>query len=137
MVFVTVDGADELIEFLKQISSEKKADQVAYKIAKRTRDIAYRNAPEDTGKMENDIVVKKVGECEYEIECSIRYAVYNEFGTYCMPVGSGESPLPVTSTSGKHAYRPFLRPASIEVLSELDKIIDQTFFGQIKSLGDE
>lgn len=137
MVFVTVDGAEELIKFLKEITSEKKVDQVALKMANKTASIAFKLAPEDTGKMEGDIRVVKRENGEYEIVCDIKYAVYNEFGTYFMPVGTEENPLAVRSTSGKSAFRPFMRPAAYQVLDELQKIIDQVFFGQIKSQGDE
>jgi len=131
MVFVTSVGVEELLTFLKEITSEKKVDQVAQKIAQKTAQIAYKLAPEDTEKMESNIRVIKIGEGNYEVVCDIPYAVYNEFGTYCMPVGSEENPLSITSTSGKRAYRPFMRPATYQVLSELESIINSTFFGSI------
>lgn len=135
MVFVTVTGIEELITFLKEISSEKKVDQVTKLIAQKTAQIAYRLAPEDTGKMEGNIRIEKTGD-GYEVVCDIPYAVYNEFGTYCMPIGSEENPLAITSTSGKSAYRPFLRPAAYQVLDELESIINSVYFGSIKSIGD-
>lgn len=134
MVFVTVTGIDELITFLEEISSEKKVEQVIKLIAERTALIAYRLAPEDTGKMEENIRIEKTGDNGYEVVCDIPYAVHNEFGTYCMPIGSEENPLAITSTSGKSAYRPFLRPACYQVLDQMEEIINSVFFGQVKSL---
>jgi HK97 gp10 family phage protein len=136
MVFITVDGADELIEFLKEITSEKKADQVLQKLAEKTATKAFELAPEDTGVMENDIRVEKDSE-GYKVVCDPRnssgkdYAIYNEFGTYKMPVGTEENPLAITSTSGKGAYRPFMRPAAYQTLDELDEIINSVFFGKV------
>jgi HK97 gp10 family phage protein len=136
MVFVTVDGADELIEFLNEITSEKKADQVLKKIAEKTALKAFELAPEDTGIMENDIRVEKDSE-GYKVVCDPRnssgkdYAIYNEFGTYKMPVGTEKNPLAVTSTSGKSAYRPFMRPSAYQTLDELDEIINSVFFGKV------
>jgi len=136
MVFVTIDGADELIEFLKEITSEKKAEQVLQKLAEKTALKAFELAPEDTGVMENDIRVEKDSE-GYKVVCDPRnssgkdYAIYNEFGTYKMPVGTEENPLAITSTSGKGAYRPFLRPAAYQTLEELDDIINSVFFGRV------
>lgn len=135
MVSIIVSGADELIIFLKEITSEKKAEQVLKELADRTAKKAYELAPEDTGKMENDIRVEKDSE-GYKVTCDPTnnsgkdYAVYNEFGTYKMPVGSEENPLAITSTSGKAAYRPFMRPACYQTLDELDNIINSIFFGK-------
>jgi len=131
MVFVKVEGAEDLMEFLKDISSPKKADQVARSLAEKTAKLAFKLAPEDTGKMENDIRVEQNKDGEYEIVCSIRYAVYNEFGTYKMPVGTESNPLSITSTSGKGAYRPFLRPAAFQIESQLPQIINAIFFGRV------
>ncbi len=136
MVFVTVTGADEVMDLLKSLSSEKQFNRIAYKLATETAKLAYQLAPEDTGKMENDIRVEG-SNGQYEVVCDIRYAVYNEFGTYKMPVGDEESPLAITSTSGKAAYRPFLRPAAYQILDQLPEIINSVFFGRIVSLGDE
>jgi len=130
MVTVTIDGVDELISFLKETFSEKKAEQVLKKLADNTAKRAFELAPEDTGKMEEDIRVEKDGD-GYKVTCNIPYAVYNEFGTYTMPVGTEDSPLAVTSTSGKAAYRPFMRPASYQSLDEINIIINSIFFGKV------
>src|SRR4030042_42916 len=100
MVFVKVSGADEVIKFLEEVSSPKKAEQVALLLANRTAKLAFILCPEDTGAMENNIRVEKNSEGIYEIVCDVRYAVYNEFGTYKMPVGNEQNPLAITSTSG-------------------------------------
>lgn len=132
MVVVTISGADELIEFLKEITSETKADQVLKELANRTAVRAFQLAPEDTGKMEEDIRVEKDSE-GYLVTCNIPYAYYNEFGSYSMPIGTEDSPLSITSTSGKGAYRPFMRSSAYQILDELDSIINSVFFGQIIS----
>jgi len=139
MVRVTIDGIDEVITFLKEISSEKKAEQVLKELANKTATKASELCPEDTGKMENDIRVEKDSE-GYKVVCDPTnssgkdYAVHNEFGTYKMPVGSEENPLAITSTSGKGAYRPFMRPAAYQALDGLGEIINKVFFGKVKSI---
>jgi hypothetical protein len=136
MVYVKIDGAKELIEFLKEMTSEKKAEQVLQKLAEKTAQIAFELAPEDTGIMENDIRVEPDAK-GYRVVCDPRnssghdYAYYNEFGTYKMKVGTEENPLAVVSTSGKGAYRPFMRPAALQALDEMDEIINSIFFGSV------
>ena len=133
MVRITMDGVNEVINFLSEISSPKKADQVLNIVISKTLLLAFKYAPEDTGKMENNITWQKNGE-EYELVCDIPYAVYNEYGTYKMPAGTDSNPLSITSTSGKRAYRPFLRPSAYAVLNELDSIINSIFFGRVVSI---
>jgi len=136
MAFVTVDGANELIKFLEEITSEKKAEQVLKILADKTAIRAFELCPEDTGKMENDIRVEPDDE-GYRVVCDPTnnsgkdYAIHNEFGTYKMPVGTESNPLAITSTSGKGAYRPFMRPAAYQILDELPKIINYVFFGRV------
>jgi hypothetical protein len=133
MVVVRVDGADELIEFLKEITSEKKADQVIKELAYRTAKRAYELAPEKTGDMENNVHVEKEGD-GYSVVCDLHYGFYQEWGTYKLPVGTEENPLNITSTSGKSAYRPWIRPAAYQILDQLDEIINAIFFGSVVSL---
>lgn len=133
MVVVTIDGVDELIEFLKEITSETKADQVLKELAHRTAVRASELAPEKTGAMENDVHVEKDGD-GYKIVCNVPYGVYQEFGTYKLMVGTEENPLNIISTSGKSAYRPWIRPACYQILDELPSIINTIFFGRVVSL---
>jgi len=133
MVSVTISGVEELIAFLKEISSEKKADQVIEKLANKTAEIAFRLAPEDTGKMEEDIRVEKDSE-GYKVTCSVPYAYYNEFGSYNTPSNNDEkNPIAGISSSGKVSYRPFMRPAAYQALDEVGNIINSVFFGRIVS----
>ena len=81
-------------------------------------------APVDTGMMEEDIYGYLVGE-EFILTCGIDWAVYNEYGTIKMPVGSPDSPLGIISTSGKYAFRPFMRPATIRASDEAPEIFDK------------
>jgi len=140
MVKIVIDGADELIEFLKDISSPKHAEAVLKELANRTAKKAFELCPEDTGVMENDIRVEKNSDGVYSVVCNPKnssgndYAFYNEFGTYKMPVGSEENPKAITSTSGKAAYRPFMRPANLITLDQLPEIINAIYFGQVKSI---
>ena len=142
MVKVTVDGAEELIKFLEEITSEKLADEVSRIVANKTADLAKILAPEDTGIMAEDIRVEPDDEgyvvvCDPKNSSGQDYAYYNEFGTYKMPVGSEQNPLAITSTSGKSAYRPFMRPAAYQILDELPNIINSVFFGRVVSQGDK
>ena len=141
MVYVHVEGTEELIKFLREITGDKKAEQVLKALAERTAARAYDLAPEDTGLMENSIRVEKLSDEVYDVACDPKnssgedYAVYNEFGTYKMPVGTEENPLAIKSTSGKAAYRPFLRPAAYQILDDLPEIINAIFFGRVVSIG--
>jgi hypothetical protein len=133
MVSVTISGVEELIAFLKEISSEKKADQVIEALANKTAKIAFRLAPEDTGEMEEDIRVEKDSE-GYKVTCSVPWAFFNEFGSYNTPSNNDEkNPTVGISTSGKVSYRPFMRSAAYQALDEVGNIINSVFFGRIVS----
>jgi hypothetical protein len=131
MVSIRVTGISEVISFLNEIANPKQVDRVTLKLAEKTALKAYRFAPEDTGDMENSIRVEQI-QGGHQVSCNVPYAIYNEFGTYKMPIGSEENPLSITSTSGKGAYRPFMRPAIYAVLAELESIINSVFFDKIK-----
>jgi hypothetical protein len=130
MVTIQVSGAIELSIFLKDLVSEEKALAVCKELAERTAIKAFELAPEKTGDMENDIHVEKDGD-GYRVVCNVPYGIYQEFGTYRLMVGTEENPLSITSTSGKSAFRPWLRPACYQILDELPNIINAIFFGRV------
>ena len=134
MVVVTIEGADELIEFLKEITTEKKVEQVLQKLAEKIALRAFELAPEDTGEMEDDIRVEKDSE-GYKVTCSVPWAFFNEFGSYNTPSNNDEkNPTVGISSSGKVSYRPFMRPAAYQALDQMKEIINSIFFGQVQSI---
>jgi len=131
---VTVTGIKELKEFLKKITNIKTLDLMIRDMALDSAKLAREYAPEDTGRMESSISVHKITEGEYALVCNVPYAVFNEYGTYNMPVGNIEQPLEITSTSGKRAYRPFIRPAVFQILFNLKQYIKKYQFSNNKIL---
>jgi hypothetical protein len=133
MPSVRIEGLNELSKMFHEMSDEKIYDEILMTLAILTLSKAIELAPEDTGLMENSIQIRKVGN-DWELFIDGRvvpYAVYNEWGTYKMPVGDEINPLAIISTSGKSAYRPFLRPAAYRSLDELDEVVDK-FFDRFK-----
>ncbi len=131
---VTID-IRQATNMLKKLSDRKTYDEIITVFLARELALAMELAPEDTGYMEESIVIRSgAEEGTYELFIDGRkvpYAIFNEWGTYKMPVGSPESPLPITSTSGKAAYRPFMRPVAFRAIDELQKVINE-FWNKIK-----
>ena len=124
MIGVTVTGLMELHKWKKQgPENEKRYEEGMRLVAEDAKRLAQLYAPEDYGVMEGAIDIVKIGKYEYLLYCEIPYAVYNEYGTYKMPAGTPDSPLAVISTSGKNAFRPFMRPAAIRAAKDGPKKI--------------
>jgi hypothetical protein len=133
MPTVRIEGLEELHSLIKDLCDEKMYNEILMKLAIDTLSKAMELAPEDTKLMEESIQIRQTGE-QWELFIDGRivpYAIYNEFGTYKMPVGDEKNPLAVTSTSGKSAYRPFLRPAAYRALDDLEKILNE-FWNNLK-----
>lgn len=120
---LVVTGLEEAIKFMDKIADKKVHDEAMLTLIIETIKLAQLYAPEDTGAMEENIYYDKISDMMYAIICTVPYAIYNEFGTYNMPAGDAEQPLPVTSRSGKRAYRPFLRPAIYQTLKSFPEYI--------------
>jgi len=127
MVVINVVGLDKVEKMTKFLSDAKNYDKLLSDVVFETWIKAREYAPEDTGKMENSIQIRKVGD-SWQLFIDGRvvpYAVYNEFGTYKVPAGDEKNPIPYVSTSGKSCYRPFLRPAAYYVLQNLNNIVEK------------
>ena len=121
-----------LTNILQQLSNDKreikeKGGLLLEKLANEHAQYAQEYAAEDTGEMEGSIEVEKKTQNEIHVVSYSQQGWYNEFGTIHMPVGRTESPLPVQSTSGKRAYRPFFRPAGLRVMINLPRYIQEIF----------
>ena len=106
-----VTGLSAAIQFNKKIANNAKMYNLTEQIVKDTVSLMRKYCPVDTGRMMQAIRYVKSGKGIFKIIIDIPYAIFNEFGTKYMPAGSVESPKAITSTSGKSAYRPFMRPS--------------------------
>jgi len=134
MVYVNIQGLNMLDPIFRTLCDKDTYNKIMMELAINTLAKATELAPEDTGLMESSIqIIETNGKWGLVIDGTlVPYAVYNEFGTYKMPVGDEINPLPITSTSGKAAYRPFLRPAAYRCLDDLDSIVNKIMFGKLK-----
>ena len=69
--------------------------------------------PVDTGELEESIRVE--GDT---LIADAPWAIFNEYGCYNIEVGTVQNPKASESTSGKFAYRPFLRPALLLAMQD-------------------
>lgn len=114
---IKVTGLNNVMEVLGNIPIDKKVGPFLGKLAEETAEYARLYAPQDTGLMEGSISVHKLSDTHYQVRCDVPYAAYNEWGTSRMKASDDPySPLPVVSTSGKHSFRPFMRPAVLRAL---------------------
>ena len=114
MIEFSISGVAQVNKMLEKVSDLSRYEEAMKEITITAFTLAKRYAPELTGRMMQQITYGKSGPMEWEIRCDVPYAVYNEYGTVYMAAGTPEVPLPVVSGSGKHAFRPFMRPALIQ-----------------------
>jgi len=106
---INIYGITELKEKLSKI--EKMLYEEHLEIMEDAVKYARAFAPEDTGRLENDIRLEQISESQIDLiadpvdKKGRHYAAANEYGSYSTPLGEG------TSTSGKSIIRPFARPA--------------------------
>lgn len=138
MIEVSVKGLEKVNQMLGNLSNMDAYDDAMKEIAITAMYLAKQYAPVDTGMLEQDIRYYRNGPASYTIladpvdENGRHYAVYNEYGTYRMPAGTPNSPLAVRSTSGKYAFRPFMRPAAIQAQRMAPYILSRHLSGVIK-----
>jgi hypothetical protein len=137
MITVYVKGIEKVQNMLGNLANMDAYDEAMKEIAITAMMIAKRYAPVDTGMLEQDIHYYRNGPASYTIladpvdEHGRHYAVYNEYGTVKMPAGMPDSPLGVISTSGKYAFRPFMRPAAIMASRMAPSILSRNLFGKL------
>lgn len=124
-----VTGLYQAIRFSKKLSKKSDNIKMMEDIVKDTVSLMRRYAAVDTGEMLNCIRYEKTEDDGFKIIVDVPYAIYQEYGTKYMDAGTAENPKAVTSTSGKPAFRPFMRPAVWLINSEFPKYIRRVFMG--------
>jgi len=121
MISFKVEGLNDVAKSFKEMGKESMYNDVMRQTAENAVQYAKQYAPEDTGIMADDIQARMRGK-GFILECLVPWAVYNEYGTIFMPVGRPNSPKAVISSSGKYAFRPFMRPATYRAMDEMSEI---------------
>jgi len=124
---LTVTGLNQAVRFNKKIAKGSALEKMHEDIVRDTVSLMRRYAAVDTGEMMESIHYEKLGGGKFKIIIDVPWAIYQEFGTKYMSVGTVESPKSVVSTSGKSAYRPFARPAVWMINKEFSEYINRVF----------
>jgi len=124
---LTVTGLSAAIRFNKKVAKGSKLLQMHEQIVKDTVSLMRRYAAVDTSEMVNSIRYEKLGNTGFKIIVDVPWAIYQEYGTKWMPIGTVESPKAVTSSSGKPAFRPLMRPAIYLINKEFEEYIKRVF----------
>lgn len=122
-----VTGLNQAVRFNRKVADDTPLLEMHEQIVKDTVSLMRRYAAVDTGEMMNAIRYEKLGGGKFKIIVDVPWAIYQEYGTKMMPVGTPESPKAITSTSGKSAFRPFMRPAIFLINEEFDEYIKRVF----------
>lgn len=126
---LTVTGLRAAVLFTNKVSKDTPLNQMHEDIVRDTVSLMRLYAAVDIGEMMNSIKYTKIGKNKFRITINVPWAIYQEYGTKYMPAGSPEQPLPVISTSGKSAFRPFARPAIFIIGNEYPEYIRRVFMG--------
>lgn len=125
---VNVTGLAEVSVMLDKQADPKNMDLLLRRLALITLEYAQAYGAVDTGEMVGSIEYQRVKDTHHKVECLAAHGIYNEFGVPGrMPAGSMMQPVPVISTSGKPAYRPFMRPAAIQALLYLPLFVKEIY----------
>lgn len=124
---IVVTGLDDLQNSLKRVSNPKIYDEIVNDVADHAVIYAKQYVPIRTGNLMQSIKKRKMGTGSFEVYSDVDYASYQEFGTRYLPSGDEESPYVYTSSSGKSAYRPFMRPAALKALRDVEKAFDKNW----------
>ena len=136
MYDVWIDGVEELKEYLDRVPSMCYEEILG--IAERAVEFAKNDAPVSNdpvtgGSLEASIRVEQNSETDIDIVADPvdsrgkHYAEANEFGSLTTPAGTVDSPIPGISTSGKYCFRPFIRPAILLAMYEVDDRLSEKF----------
>jgi hypothetical protein len=93
---------------------------------KAKRDCIEKYVPVDTGKLRDSVFVLPVkdGFILGAGNDEVKYAIFNEYGSYITPAGSMEHPLP----ANKKGYRPFIRPTLYGIMKEHPKLFGRKWY---------
>ena len=124
---LVVTGLSQAVQFTRKVAHNSEMEKMMEDIVKDTVSLMRRYAAVDTGEMMESIRYEKVAAGGFKIIIDVPWAIYQEYGTMYMAVGTVESPKSVTSTSGKPAFRPFARPAVWLINKEFPEYIKKVF----------
>jgi len=124
-----VTGLRQAINFNRKVSSDAELNKMHEDIVRDTVSLMRQYAAVASGEMMHSIRYEKVGKNRFKIIVDVPWAIYQEYGTKYMPAGTPENPKPVISTSGKSAFRPFMRPAVFVMNNEFPEYIRRVFVG--------
>ena len=124
-----VTGLRAGIRFSKKMSDDSKLNQMHEDIVKDTVSLMRIYAAVASGEMMNSIRYEKLGKGNFKIVVDVPWAIYQEYGTKYMKAGTPDNPHPVISTSGKPAFRPFMRPAVFIMQNDFPEYIRRVFMG--------
>lgn len=124
---LVVTGLVRAMRFTRKMVKGTELEKMHEEIVIDTVSLMRRYAAVDTGEMLNAIRYEKLGNGKFKIIVDVPYAIYQEYGTQNMPAGTVESPKAVVSTSGKPAFRPFIRPAIWLINKEFPEYIKRVF----------
>ncbi len=119
---ITVGGLQETISANDALISELEKQSIIESILDDIIKDAKLYAPIKTGALINSLRWTRENN-QYVIE-AIYYAEYLEFGLR-IPVGDTEAPRQIRSGGGKTAYLPFIRPAILNNVKNLEKTLAQ------------
>ena len=124
---LVVTGLNAAMRFTRKVSKDTPLLEMHEDIVKDTVSLMRRYAAVDKGEMMESIRYEKLGGGRFKIIVDVPWAIYQEYGTMYMPAGTVESPKAVVSTSGKSAFRPFMRPAIFLIGEEFEEYIKRVF----------
>lgn len=127
---LTVTGLGRCRRLVMKKIDKQRHEKIMEEFMKSVYELIKQNAARLSGEMESAVFLTKSGVLSYKVGCTAPQAVWNEFGTYFMPVGSESNPLAVVSGSGKRAYRPFIRPAMYSILKKYPNIVKKYLFNK-------
>ena len=121
MIRFRVDGIEDAIERLKKQSNPKALDRAMHHLMIQARNKSKNHyCPVKTGQLRDSIYIRRIRFAEYEIGATMYYAIWHEFGSYNINVGTVESPNLI-----KSGYSPFIRPAVWDVIKNFPEWVNQ------------
>lgn len=124
-----VTGLQQAMRFTRKVAKGTKLEKMHEDIVRDTVSLMRRYAAVDTGRMMDSIRYEKLGGGKFKIIIDAPYAIYMEYGTKYIDIGTPESPKAVISKSGKPAFRPFARSAVWLINKEFPEYIKRVFMG--------
>lgn len=122
MIEISISVSKPFLNFLEDLGKLVEGKEIIKEIADKVEIEARMLAPFDTGDLQDSIYTEMTDD-GFALGANAPYAVFNEYGSYCTPIGSVQSPV-----QAKYAgYRPFLRPAMYKVIREFPKIFGKQF----------